>query len=225
MHVPLGRPFSIHPRLAKTLGLQRTFFLGAKGQDVVAEIFSMSEVGVFPSYKNCGAQRCCAAIVQERHPRQLWGRRAICSRIGRHRRAELEPKLAEHTPTPVKFGPNSPDSCQMLLEVAKAVLISTSIGWHRPVEDQARLIVGRTRPTLGQFWPNIGRMWSETTGLCPISAKSGTTSGAAELRLLGGFTRGRICILASQDGADTFDSGFKLRVGAREFGDLSRETW
>jgi len=37
--------------LAKKLGLKRTFFLGPKGQPVLAELFSMSEVGLFPSYK------------------------------------------------------------------------------------------------------------------------------------------------------------------------------
>lgn len=37
--------------LAKKLGLQKTFFLGPKGQPVLAELFSMSEVGLFPSYK------------------------------------------------------------------------------------------------------------------------------------------------------------------------------
>merc|ERR1711881_131919 len=37
--------------LAKKLGLQRTFFLGPKGQPVLADLFSMSEVGIFPSYK------------------------------------------------------------------------------------------------------------------------------------------------------------------------------
>jgi len=37
--------------LAKKLGLKRTLFVGAKGQDVLAELFSMSEVGMFPSYK------------------------------------------------------------------------------------------------------------------------------------------------------------------------------
>merc|ERR1712203_1094620 len=37
--------------LAKTLALQRTFFLGPKGQDVLAELFSASELGMFPSYK------------------------------------------------------------------------------------------------------------------------------------------------------------------------------
>lgn len=37
--------------LAKKLGLKRTFFVGPKGQPVLAELFSMSEVGMFPSYK------------------------------------------------------------------------------------------------------------------------------------------------------------------------------
>jgi len=37
--------------LAKELKLERTLFVGAKGQDVLAELFSMSEVGMFPSYK------------------------------------------------------------------------------------------------------------------------------------------------------------------------------
>jgi len=37
--------------LAKSLSLQRTFFVGAQGQDVLAELFSLSEVGMFPSYK------------------------------------------------------------------------------------------------------------------------------------------------------------------------------
>jgi len=37
--------------LAKKLGLKRTFFLGPKGQPVLAELFSLSEVGLFPSYK------------------------------------------------------------------------------------------------------------------------------------------------------------------------------
>jgi len=37
--------------LAKKLGLQRTFFVGPKGQPVLADLFSMSEVGMFPSYK------------------------------------------------------------------------------------------------------------------------------------------------------------------------------
>lgn len=37
--------------LAKTLTLKRTLFLGAQGQDVLADVFSLSEVGMFPSYK------------------------------------------------------------------------------------------------------------------------------------------------------------------------------
>lgn len=37
--------------LAKELKLKRVFFLGPKGQDVLAELFSASEVGMFPSYK------------------------------------------------------------------------------------------------------------------------------------------------------------------------------
>jgi len=37
--------------LAKKLGLQRTFFVGPKGQPVLADLFSMSEVGLFPSWK------------------------------------------------------------------------------------------------------------------------------------------------------------------------------
>jgi len=37
--------------LAKKLGLKKTFFLGPKGQPVLAELFTMSEVGMFPSYK------------------------------------------------------------------------------------------------------------------------------------------------------------------------------
>jgi len=37
--------------LAQKLGLKRTFFLGPKGQPVLAELFTMSEVGLFPSYK------------------------------------------------------------------------------------------------------------------------------------------------------------------------------
>jgi len=37
--------------LAKKLGLKKTFFLGPKDQPVLAELFSMSEVGLFPSYK------------------------------------------------------------------------------------------------------------------------------------------------------------------------------
>ena len=42
---------TLYEGLAVKLGLQRTFFVGAKGQDVLAELFSMSEVGMFPSYK------------------------------------------------------------------------------------------------------------------------------------------------------------------------------
>jgi len=37
--------------LAKKLGLKRTFFLGPKGQPILADLLSMSEVGVFPSWK------------------------------------------------------------------------------------------------------------------------------------------------------------------------------
>jgi len=37
--------------LATTLNLQRTFFLGPKEQDVLADLFSMSEVGLFPSWR------------------------------------------------------------------------------------------------------------------------------------------------------------------------------
>jgi len=37
--------------LAKSLALQRTFFLGSQGQAVLAEVFSASELGIFPSYK------------------------------------------------------------------------------------------------------------------------------------------------------------------------------
>mmetsp|Transcript_9587 Transcript_9587/g.21377 ORF Transcript_9587/g.21377 Transcript_9587/m.21377 type:complete len:1067 (-) Transcript_9587:225-3425(-) len=37
--------------LAKSLGLQRIFFIGSQSQDVLADVLSMSEVGVFPSYK------------------------------------------------------------------------------------------------------------------------------------------------------------------------------
>lgn len=42
---------ALYTGLAKTLGLKRTFFVGPKGQDVLADLFSMSEVGMFPSYK------------------------------------------------------------------------------------------------------------------------------------------------------------------------------
>jgi glycosyltransferase involved in cell wall biosynthesis len=37
--------------LAKKLGLKRTFFVGPKGQPILADLFSMSEVGLFPSWK------------------------------------------------------------------------------------------------------------------------------------------------------------------------------
>merc|ERR1711884_194916 len=37
--------------MANTKGLKRTMFVGAQGQDVLAELLSMSEVGMFPSYK------------------------------------------------------------------------------------------------------------------------------------------------------------------------------
>merc|ERR1719476_1246637 len=37
--------------LAKKLGLKRTFFLGPKGQPILADLLSMSEVGVFPSWR------------------------------------------------------------------------------------------------------------------------------------------------------------------------------
>ncbi|CAK9082424.1 D-inositol 3-phosphate glycosyltransferase (N-acetylglucosamine-inositol-phosphate N-acetylglucosaminyltransferase) (GlcNAc-Ins-P N-acetylglucosaminyltransferase), partial [Durusdinium trenchii] len=36
--------------MAKTLGLERTVFLGPKGEQPLAKLFSMSEVGIFPSY-------------------------------------------------------------------------------------------------------------------------------------------------------------------------------
>jgi len=42
---------TLYEGLAEKLGLKRTFFLGPKGQDVLAELFSASEVGMFPSYK------------------------------------------------------------------------------------------------------------------------------------------------------------------------------
>jgi len=41
----------LYESLAKRLNLKRTMFVGAKGQDVLADLFSMSEVGMFPSYK------------------------------------------------------------------------------------------------------------------------------------------------------------------------------
>lgn len=37
--------------LAKKLGLKRTFFVGPKGQPILADLLSMSEVGLFPSWK------------------------------------------------------------------------------------------------------------------------------------------------------------------------------
>merc|ERR1712151_176465 len=48
-----GPPESVelYEGLAKKLGLQRTFFVGAQEQDVLADLFSLSEVGMFPSYK------------------------------------------------------------------------------------------------------------------------------------------------------------------------------
>eukprot|EP00929_Paragymnodinium_shiwhaense_P076598 TRINITY_DN3939_c0_g1_i7.p1 TRINITY_DN3939_c0_g1~~TRINITY_DN3939_c0_g1_i7.p1 ORF type:complete len:513 (+),score=179.17 TRINITY_DN3939_c0_g1_i7:69-1607(+) len=36
--------------LAKKLGLKRTFFVGPKGQPILADLLSMSEVGMFPSW-------------------------------------------------------------------------------------------------------------------------------------------------------------------------------
>merc|ERR1712039_1095933 len=37
--------------LATKLGLKNTFFLGARGQDILAEIYTVSNLGVFPSFK------------------------------------------------------------------------------------------------------------------------------------------------------------------------------
>merc|ERR1712071_416397 len=37
--------------LATELGLKNTFLLGARGQDILAEIYTVSAVGCFPSYK------------------------------------------------------------------------------------------------------------------------------------------------------------------------------
>merc|ERR1719299_69994 len=53
MVVGSGPPEAVemYEGLARSLELKRTFFLGPKGQDVLAELFSASEVGVFPSYK------------------------------------------------------------------------------------------------------------------------------------------------------------------------------
>lgn len=41
----------LYENLAGTLGLKRTFFAGSRSQDELAEIFSWSELGMFPSYK------------------------------------------------------------------------------------------------------------------------------------------------------------------------------
>merc|ERR1712156_253916 len=41
----------LYEEMSQKLGLKRTFFLGAQGQDVLAEAFSASELGMFPSYK------------------------------------------------------------------------------------------------------------------------------------------------------------------------------
>jgi len=53
MIVGSGPPEAIelYEGLATKLGLERTFFLGPKGQDVLAQLFSASELGMFPSYK------------------------------------------------------------------------------------------------------------------------------------------------------------------------------
>jgi len=40
-----------YKEMRANLGLQRTFFVGAQEQPVLAELYSMAEVGVFPSYK------------------------------------------------------------------------------------------------------------------------------------------------------------------------------
>merc|ERR1712083_18710 len=37
--------------LCEKLGLQNTFLLGARGQDQLAEIYTVAELGVFPSFK------------------------------------------------------------------------------------------------------------------------------------------------------------------------------
>jgi len=42
---------ALYEGMAQKLGLQRTLFLGAKQQAALAELFSLSEVGMFPSYK------------------------------------------------------------------------------------------------------------------------------------------------------------------------------
>merc|ERR1712206_43789 len=38
-------------KLCEELGLKNTFLLGARGQDILAEIYTVSAVGCFPSYK------------------------------------------------------------------------------------------------------------------------------------------------------------------------------
>merc|ERR1712061_768622 len=37
--------------LCEELGLKNTFLLGARGQDILAEIYTVSELGCFPSFK------------------------------------------------------------------------------------------------------------------------------------------------------------------------------
>merc|ERR1711974_529239 len=37
--------------LCEELGLKNTFLLGARGQDVLAEIYTVSDLGCFPSFK------------------------------------------------------------------------------------------------------------------------------------------------------------------------------
>merc|ERR1719394_1463203 len=37
--------------LAEKLKLKNTFFLGPRGQDILAEIYTVSDLGVFPSFK------------------------------------------------------------------------------------------------------------------------------------------------------------------------------
>lgn len=41
----------LYEGLAKKLALKRTMFVGGQAQDVLADLFTMSEVGMFPSYK------------------------------------------------------------------------------------------------------------------------------------------------------------------------------
>merc|ERR1712032_477030 len=38
-------------KLCEELGLQNTFLLGARGQDILAEIYTVSQLGIFPSFK------------------------------------------------------------------------------------------------------------------------------------------------------------------------------